>query len=337
MIRLINEAGDTVLGRAWRAFHDPHFRCQHSRIIHAARITIGVLIAFAITAGFGIPDGTWTPVSLLIVIASLQHHGNVRARAVERSLGTAIGACVGILAILEQSYLGATPLTWGFIALFCGACAYYAVGKGGYTALLSALTVVIVAGYGTDPLVTGLWRTVNVLLGISIALALSFAAPIYATWFWRFQFAEALGECAAIYARMGREAPEQLLQEVTGMSAVLQQLRPLMPWVSRESGIPVHNLEAIQRHLRIFISATELLLTSQMKESEPAAVDTLQIRQKLLNLQKLLATDRLDQVIFSQDITATELENSSSWATLSVSELDHLGALLAGAPALWKV
>ena len=72
------------------------------------------------------------------------------------------------------------------MAIGCGICAYHAIGKAGYIALLSAITMVIVAGHGDNEIVDGLWRAVNVLVGIAIALAFSFALPLYATYSWRF-------------------------------------------------------------------------------------------------------------------------------------------------------
>ncbi|MFP3747262.1 hypothetical protein SB816_29770, partial [Achromobacter sp. SIMBA_011] len=76
----------------------------------------------------------------------------------------------------------------------------HAIGKAGYIALLSAITMVIVAGHGDNEIVDGLWRAVNVLVGIAIALAFSFALPLYATYSWRYKLADALRACAAVHA-----------------------------------------------------------------------------------------------------------------------------------------
>jgi len=50
---------------------------------------------------------------------------------------------------------------------------------------------------------TGLWRTLNVLIGIVIALAFSFALPLHATYSWRYLLADNLRGCARIYTRLG--------------------------------------------------------------------------------------------------------------------------------------
>jgi hypothetical protein len=41
------------------------------------------------------------------------------------------------------------------MAVVCGFFSYHAIGKGGYTALLSAITVFIVAGHGDNPISDG--------------------------------------------------------------------------------------------------------------------------------------------------------------------------------------
>ena len=60
----------------------------------------------------------------------------------------------------------------------------------------------IVAGHGDNPISDGLWRTVDILIGIALALAFSFALPLYAVYSWRYNLASALRDCAQIYSRI---------------------------------------------------------------------------------------------------------------------------------------
>ncbi len=252
---------DSMWHRVAGVLRDPYRRCRHAKFIHAVRVALGILVAFGVTSGFGIPHGVWTPVSMLIVIAGLQHHGTIRERAVQRSFGTMVGVAAGLFVIVQQKYLGCAPLTWALMAAFCGVCAYYAVGRGGYMAILSAITLVIVAGLGNGPMEEGLWRAINVLLGIAIALLLSFTLPIYATWAWRYEFAEMLRRCEAVYAGMARgETPPAAgqLRKMAAINAELLQLRSFMPAIVQESGLSKDWLEGVQRRLRIFISLTEI-------------------------------------------------------------------------------
>ena len=274
---------------------DPHRRYRHARYIHATRVGLGVLLSIAVTSGFGWPHGEWATISLLIVIAGLQHHGNIRKRAAERAWGTLIGAVAGLLIIVQQTWLGHLPLTYALTAIACGVCAYHAIGKGGYIALLAAITLVIVVGHGDNNLLDGAWRTLNVLVGIAIALLFSFALPLYATYSWRYRLAEALRECARAYANLGQAdaASGERSKHLGKLNTLLVQLRSLMPSVSKEIDVPVERLENIQRSLRICISTLELLNATHGTMGQPSGgavrgVGARRIRDTLIGMSRAL-------------------------------------------------
>lgn len=278
-----------------RLVRDPHRRYRHARYIHATRVGLGVLLSIAVTSGFGWPHGEWATISLLIVIAGLQHHGNIRKRAAERAWGTLIGAVAGLLIIVQQTWLGHLPLTYALTAIACGVCAYHAIGKGGYIALLAAITLVIVVGHGDNNLLDGAWRTLNVLVGIAIALLFSFALPLYATYSWRYRLADALRECAGAYANLGHtsEAPGERSEQLGKLNTLLVQLRSLMPSVSKEIDVPVERLENIQRSLRICISTLELLNATHGTMGQPSGgalpgVGARRIRDTLIGMSRAL-------------------------------------------------
>lgn len=278
-----------------RLVRDPHRRYRHARYIHATRVGLGVLLSIAVTSGFGWPHGEWATISLLIVIAGLQHHGNIRKRAAERAWGTLIGAVAGLLIIVQQTWLGHLPLTYALTAIACGICAYHAIGKGGYIALLAAITLVIVVGHGDNNLLDGAWRTLNVLVGIAIALLFSFALPLYATYSWRYRLADALRECARAYANLGHtsEAPGERSKQLGKLNTLLVQLRSLMPSVSKEIDVPVERLENIQRSLRICISTLELLNATHGTMGQPSGgavrgVGARRIRDTLIGMSRAL-------------------------------------------------
>jgi uncharacterized membrane protein YccC len=255
---------------AWRAalrpLLDPYRRYRHAKLIHAARVALSVLVSIALTSGLRMPHGEWASITVLIVIGGLQHHGNIRKKAAERALGTVIGAAAGLSLIVLQSASGWPLLTSVLMAVACGVCAYHAIGKAGYIALLSAITMVIVAGHGDNEIADGLWRAVNVLVGIALALAFSFALPLYATYSWRYTLADALRGCAAVHARIGaaRAVDDTAhLREMARLGTLLVQLRSLMPSVAKETGLPLTQIEAIQRGLRRCISTLEMLSGAQ--------------------------------------------------------------------------
>lgn len=266
---------------------DPFQRYRHARLIHAGRIAVGILLNLLLVGTLNLPHGEWSSVSLLIVIAGLHHHGNIRQKAMERAFGTVIGAVYGLFVIFLHNYLGMTWLTYLLIAVACGVCAYHAIDKGGYIALLSAITLVIVVGGGTNTWIDGLWRAVNVLIGIGLALLLSFVLPLYATYSWRYKLADALNGCAKLYERITRNAHEseqQQLKEMAALSGLLVQLRGMLASVSKEVRIPKSQLEGIQRSLRISISCLEMLAsaanTNPVSTAQSDADEAMQIEHR---------------------------------------------------------
>jgi uncharacterized membrane protein YccC len=231
-------------------------------MIHAVRVSLGLLATILLTTGIHLPHGEWASVTMLVVIGGLQHHGNIGKKAAERAIGTLVGAAVGLVLVVQQSWLGLPWLTYFAMAVVCGFFSYHAIGKGGYTALLAGITVFIVAGHGDNPVSDGLWRGVDILIGIALALAFSFALPLYAVYSWRYNLADALRDCATLYGRIisGQSVTaDEHLKLMGRLNTVMVQLRSLMPSVSKEVKISMTELDAIQRQLRLCVSTLEIL------------------------------------------------------------------------------
>jgi len=275
-----------LLRNALRPLLDPYRRYRHAKLIHAARVSLAILVSIALSTGLNVPHGEWSTITVLIVVGGLQHHGNIRKKAAERALGTSIGALAGLGLILLYSFVHAPLAIYLLMALACGFCAYHAIGKAGYIALLSAITMVIVAGHGDNEIVDGLWRAVNVLTGIAIALAFSFALPLYATYSWRYKLADALRACAAVHARLAGDRPisdDAHLKEMAALSALLVQLRSLMPSVSKECETSMPQLEAIQRSLRLCIGYLEILSSAVPARDDVVAREYMRVDMKAVN------------------------------------------------------
>ena len=241
---------------------DPNRRYSQARLFHAVRVALALLVSIALTTGIRIPHGEWASITVLVVIGGLQHHGNIRRRAAERGVGTLLGAVIGLALIAQQTYILHSPLlTYVLMALVCGYCAYHAIGKGGYIALLTAITVVITAGHGDQDVFDALWRTVDVLIGTAVALVFSFALPAYASYSWRVKLAALLRASAAVHARVqrGEIDPATLQKDMMQLGMQLVQLRSLIPSVAKETDVPTAQLEEIQHAARVCISALELM------------------------------------------------------------------------------
>ena len=269
--------------RLLRPLLDPYRRYRHAKLIHAVRVSIGLLATILLTTGINLPHGEWASVTMLVVIGGLQHHGNIGKKAMERAYGTLIGASVGLLLVVQEAYVGQPLLTYLLMSVVCGFFSYHAIGKGGYTALLSAITVFIVAGHGDNPLADGLWRTVDILIGIALALAFSFALPLYAVYSWRYNLASALRDCAAIYSRIisGQSVTDdEHLKLLSRVNTAMLQLRSLMPSVSKEVRISMTELDTIQRHLRMCISTLEILGNTRPDPRDEQAMARMQLMLK---------------------------------------------------------
>jgi len=253
------------LARMWRALASPYYRYRNAKVIHSVRVGLAMLASILATSGIDIPHGIWASVTLLVVIGGLQHQGNIRKKAAERALGTLLGAVIGLVLIVVQAVSGSVALTYTLMSVVAAVCGYYAIGKPGYVALLAAITMCIVAGHGDNLIDTGLWRTLNVMIGIVIALVFSFALPLHATYSWRYLLADNLRECAGVYAQVANGVhvdPDEQVQTFMRLNARLVQLRALMPSVAKEIDVPQARLEQVQRIHRSILSALEMLSTS---------------------------------------------------------------------------
>ncbi|WP_339533033.1 FUSC family protein [Pseudomonas mucidolens] len=345
--------------RLLRPLLDPYRRYRHAKLIHAIRVSIGLLATILLTTGLNLPHGEWASVTMLVVIGGLQHHGNIGKKAVERAYGTLIGASVGLLLVAQQAYLGLPLLTYLLMSVVCGFFSYHAIGKGGYTALLSGITVFIVAGHGENPLSDGLWRTVDILIGIALALAFSFALPLYAVYSWRYNLASALRDCATLYSRTinGQSmTDDEHLKLLNRLNAVMLQLRSLMPSVSKEVRISMTELDSIQRHLRMCISTLEILGNTRPDPRDAQAMARMQlalkaehrqIRVQLIGMARALksgATQRLERpsgTPTAEPGLAVPVHNALDGYRLLTLQLaanvDAMGGRLAKSSGRWKI
>jgi uncharacterized membrane protein YccC len=347
-----------LMRNALRPLLDPARRYRHARLIHAVRVALGLLASIVLTTGMQLPHGEWASITLLVVIGGLQHHGNIRRKAAERAVGTLIGAVAGLAVILQQSWLQMPLLSYLLVVAACGFCAYHAIGKGGYVALLSAITILIVAGHGENAIADGLWRSVNVLVGIAIALLFSFALPLHATYSWRYQVADILRSCARMYAAISSDAAAidsaELQRAMALQGGLLVQLRSLMPSVARETNIPMAQLEEVQHSLRIGISLLEVLAAARAQLADEEAQGFLQhrldsehrrLRELLLGMARALKSgiiaDLAPHAKTAQEPVAAPVPASlAAYVSLTrqlTSEFDQLQQRLVALADRWNV
>ncbi|WP_118183842.1 FUSC family protein [Paraburkholderia phosphatilytica] len=261
----------SLLSRVVRAVMSPFYRFRHAKTIHAVRVGLAMFVSILMTSGIHIPHGIWASVTTLVVIGGLQHHGNIRKKSTDRAAGTMLGATIGLALILQQSFIGSLWVTYVLMSIIAAVCGYYAIGKAGYVALLTAITACIVAGHGDNLIDTGLWRTLNVMIGIVIALAFSFALPLHATYSWRYLIADNLRGCARVLLRVmeGEKFDTETQNRVfIQLGGRLVQARGLMPSVAKEIDVPNARLEEIQRLHRTMLSALEMMVEGALAHAD---------------------------------------------------------------------
>ncbi|PTB19404.1 hypothetical protein C9I57_17000 [Trinickia symbiotica] len=312
-----------LVARAARAINSPYYRYRYAKVLHAVRVGLAMLVSILLTTGIDVPNGIWASVTVLVVIGGLQHQGNIRKRAAERALGTALGAVVGLAMLIQLDLVGSTTLTYVLMSIAAGICGYFAIGRPGYIALLTAITMLIVAGHGDNSIATGLWRVLNVLVGIAVALVFSFALPLYATYSWRYLLARNLRECARIYSRIATGAAIDSGEQLTafaGLGERLVKLRSLMPSVAKEIDTPIKQLEAVQRLHRSMLSALEMLSTAALAEPERAA--------------SAIGSGKRDPQVYAVRATLLAMARALRFGSESQARLQTTGSWPAGAATI---
>jgi uncharacterized membrane protein YccC len=348
----------TRIGRLVRAVTSPYYRYRHAKFFHSLRVGLAMIVSILATTGIDIPHGIWASVTLLVVIGGLQHHGNIRKKAAERAAGTLLGAALGLSLILQQNLFDSLTLTYVLMSVIAAICAWFAIGSAGYVALLTAITMCIVAGHGDNMIDTGLWRTLNVLVGIVIALAFSFALPLHATYSWRYLLADNLRECARIYTRMMTGVPFGSDEQVAAfirMGKRLVQLRSLMPSVAKEIDLPIAKLDQIQGLHRSMLSALEMLSTGTLAHPEMCDAFAQQcgeqanaVRMTLLGAARALRFAgtthfRMPEAVASfepvtpEKETAPDLQGPLWLAQRFAEQVERMRSLLAGTEANWNI
>lgn len=250
-----------------RTLGSPYQRYRHARALHGIRVALALLATLLVSRVLDLPHGVWASVSLLTVIGGIQHHGNIRKKAMERGLGTLLGAAAGLLLIVLDQYGGSRAATFAGMSLLAGLCAYYAIGRGGYIALLTAITMMIVAGQGEDSMTTGLWRTLQVCIGIAVALAFSFALPLNASYAWRYDLALNLRRVERMIRRLQRDTPlsaETRSAAFADLSKRSIAVRGLMASAAKEMRVPAALMEDIQHHHRTIVAAVEVITGARL-------------------------------------------------------------------------
>ncbi|UTH74854.1 FUSC family protein [Chromobacterium sp. IIBBL 290-4] len=232
----------------WRVLVVPYYLNRYARQAHVLRVVLAFLIGLALVLTTGLPHGGWMLVTILIVLGGVPHWGGVRRKALERMGGSLLGAAAGLIAIVLHGW---SPWAcYGWMLAVVGLSSWHAQGKGGYLALLTGITLVIVGGLGDEPIAEALWRSCNVLIGSLIGMAAAATLPLRAVDSWRFLLADNLREAALLYNRIARRLPVEGDAALDQFNARLIRMRGLLAAVTQEAALRHAELDQVQRAQR---------------------------------------------------------------------------------------
>lgn len=193
---------------------------QHIRAIHVVKISLALLIAHLVTLIFAIPNPAWTSVTIVIIMLTLPQVGGTLEKSMQRVIGTLCGALYGMFIL----FVFHEPLWQALLALFgIGFVTWRASGRMSYAYLVAGFTMMIVLEGGSSGIESAIWRTITILLGCFIAIAVSqLVLPLRARNEWRWLMADTLGGMAHLW--QGQLSPNvHKLQKAHAKIQVLQR------------------------------------------------------------------------------------------------------------------
>ena len=244
-----------MLFRMLNIWRHPRFRFEQAALIHVLRVGGAFFVCLLIAALFPNPHSIWMLISVLAVMGSIQYTGSIVEKVWQRALGTLVGGVGGVLAVLVDRYIS----PWGCAALeltIAVTASYLSIGRLGYMALVSGITMVMMANSGD--LYIALWRILNVALGVGVAQLFAYLIPSRASEHWFFLLGDNLRDEYRLYRGLAHgRGLERSLQEAVLLRG--QKLRALLASASREAQIASARLEGVLHAQRSVLALLEVM------------------------------------------------------------------------------
>lgn len=154
---------------------------KNERVIHSLKTAFAVLLAFLITKSAHLPVDQWLIITILVVMCAQINVGSMLQKSLSRLVGTLAGSLIAFLTIL---LVGNSTIVHG-IVIMLGALyfSYLATGQSRWSesGTLGAVTIVIILINPTPTLELGVYRSLEIVVGILIAALISqLILPIHA-------------------------------------------------------------------------------------------------------------------------------------------------------------
>lgn len=136
----------------------------------AVKTALAAVIAYLLTTLLRLPEGQWAVIS--VVVVSQTHLGGSLRAGRARILGTAVGAALGVAALLVFG-ANTSGLTLA-IGLSIGLCASLLHVHDSFRMAGLTAVIVLAGGHYDTPLLYGFTRFLEISIGVGVALAVSF-------------------------------------------------------------------------------------------------------------------------------------------------------------------
>ncbi|QZA77764.1 FUSC family protein [Deefgea tanakiae] len=303
----------------WRVLKHPVFLYEHFRAIHALRVALAFLFGGAIDLYFAIPYGTWTLITIVVLMGNGPTQGDISRKSGQRVLGTFYGALAGLLAVVFYLVTPWLGLSW--MIFMIALSAYHALGKNSEAAVVAGVTLVIVGGLGESAIEESFWRLGNVLIGAIIAMFFANLFPTRAIDRWRFLLAENLREVALAYRQIGPDSQFDIGLTLERVNSRLQKMRLLIPSATKESGQESLRFDALHRHQRMLYLFLER--SSDAASTAPPFADNRRLRSMIF--RSLMRSARAARFLRNDLQDGAALINALS----AIDEVDFLTQELA--------
>ena len=175
------------------------FVYRYTRLIHSLKLGLALLIATLLNWLWPLPHFLWTLVTIVIIMMHLPQVGRTMEKSLQRAIGTVCGAVYGVLLI---ACFTDDRIIMALMIIAVMVLCYLAAGRFSYAYLVAGFTMIIVIGDSNHDTSEAVWRTLNILLGCAIAVAISLLVlPIKAKLDWRHQLSHSLHLMVKILAR----------------------------------------------------------------------------------------------------------------------------------------
>lgn len=150
------------------AYHDPTSTTAHVR--HGLKTGIAAVLAYLVTEYCGFKFGYWASISAVIVMQ--MNVADSLQMGWYRFSGTAVGAIIGVLAIL--AFPATAPMHVLSLFVSVAFCAYMTRYNARYRMAAITVCIVVLASYGQpQPVLFGLYRVLEIVVGVVSAFLVS--------------------------------------------------------------------------------------------------------------------------------------------------------------------